>query len=143
MENIDSFASAEPMKQQLEIAELAKPLARYLEDNMIIGEVIVSTNSVALRREGFTAMYTEDFETIEPPTADPKEEIPHEWRRYEPIPGSYVTEEQVKDVLKRTKLSRTDLAILLVGLRVRPGIDLQALGIGPRDIPVYPLGLQW
>ncbi|GIP14360.1 hypothetical protein J40TS1_00020 [Paenibacillus montaniterrae] len=60
-------AAAEPTIEQLEIAELAKPLARYLEENMIIGEVIVSMNTVALRWEGFTARYGSDFETIEPP----------------------------------------------------------------------------
>lgn len=53
----------------------------------------------------------------------------HEWRRFEPVPGSYITEDQVLEVIHRKKLSRTDLAIILVGLRVRPGIDLQALGI--------------
>lgn len=68
-----------------------------------------------------------------------KEEYPGiEWRRFEPVPGSYITEEQVVEVLKRTKMSVREIAILLVGLRVRPGIDLQALGIGPRNIPVYP-----
>lgn len=62
----------------------------------------------------------------------------HEWRRFEPVPGSRITEEQVLEVLRRTKLSRTDLAIILVGLRVRPGIDLQALGVGPRNTPEHP-----
>ncbi len=59
--------AVEPTKEQLEIAELAKPLARYLEENMIIGEVIVSMNTVALRWEGFTARYVNGFETIAPP----------------------------------------------------------------------------
>lgn len=62
----------------------------------------------------------------------------HEWRRFEPVPGSYITEDQVLEVIHRKKLSRIDLAIILVGLRVRPGIDLQALGIGPRNTPVHP-----
>lgn len=61
------FAAAEPTKEQLEIAELAKPLARYLEENMMIGEVVVSMNTVALRWEGFTARYFNNFETIAPP----------------------------------------------------------------------------
>ncbi|MNI97224.1 hypothetical protein D3C76_224610 [compost metagenome] len=59
--------AAEPTKEQLEIAELAKPLARYLEENMMIGEVVVSMNTVALRWEGFTARYVNNFETIAPP----------------------------------------------------------------------------
>lgn len=58
---------AEPTKEQLEIAELAKPLARYLCENAICGEVIVSMNTVALRWEGFTARYSDGFETIMQP----------------------------------------------------------------------------
>ncbi len=58
---------AEPTKEQLEIAELAKPLARYLRDNDICGEVVVSMDTVALRWEGFTAGYSGDYETIGPP----------------------------------------------------------------------------
>lgn len=57
----------EPTKEQLEIAELAKPLARYLYNNAICGEVVVSMNTVALRWEGFTAEYYDDFKNIGQP----------------------------------------------------------------------------
>lgn len=60
----DDTPSVEPTKEQLEIAELAKPLAQYLRDNNICGEVIVSMNSVALRWEGFTARYRDGFHEV-------------------------------------------------------------------------------
>ena len=56
-----------PTKEQLEIAKLAAPLAKYMFDNTVCGSVIVTMDSVALYREGFTAMYTEDFDKLKSP----------------------------------------------------------------------------
>lgn len=62
-----ALAPVEPTKEQLEIAELAKPLAQYLYKNDMCGEVVVSMTTVALRWEGFTAEYYDDFKSVGPP----------------------------------------------------------------------------
>ena len=64
----EKMQPAEPTKEQLEIAELAAPLARYMSDNIICGEVIVTMNTVALRWEGFTAKYCDDYQNIKAPS---------------------------------------------------------------------------
>lgn len=69
----EKMQPAEPTKEQLEIAELAAPLSRYLSDNVICGEVIVTMNTVALRWEGFTAEYSEDYCQIKQPSKNLQE----------------------------------------------------------------------
>ena len=61
------------------------------------------------------------------------------WRRFELVLGACVTEEQVLEVIENKKLDRSDLAIILSGLRVRPGIDPQALGIRRHNSQAHPL----
>lgn len=53
-----------------------------------------------------------------------------ELRRFELIPGSPFTVEQLGEVIERLKPNRTDLAVILLSLRVLPGLDLRAFGIG-------------
>lgn len=68
MKNENSFAPAEPTKEQLEIGELAKPLAKYMEENkMHCAVVMVTMNGVALYWEGFTAYYADNFEKLVKP----------------------------------------------------------------------------
>lgn len=55
-------------KEQLEIAELAAPLAKYLRDNnMICGVALVTMNGVSLYWEWLTADYEDNFTKVLPP----------------------------------------------------------------------------
>lgn len=45
------------------------------------------------------------------------------WHRFEPVVKNENDREQLEQVIKEKKLSRKDLAVILFGLRVRPGFQ--------------------
>lgn len=51
------------------------------------------------------------------------------WRRFELITQSVTEEEDLEKVLREKNLSRQDLAVILFGLRVRPGFVRSDFGI--------------
>ena len=68
LSEVSKTGPVQATREQVAIAELAIPLAKYLKDNDIICcEVIVSMNTVALRWEGFTAQYYDDYSRIDAP----------------------------------------------------------------------------
>lgn len=67
LSEVSQMEPVQTTREQLEIAELAIPLAKYLNDNLICGEVIVSMDTVALHWEGFTAKYCDDYQRIDAP----------------------------------------------------------------------------
>lgn len=52
-----------------------------------------------------------------------------EWRRFELLTESEQERIRLEEVLRRSNLSRQDLAIILFGLRVRPGFGKADFGI--------------
>ena len=54
-----------PTKEQHELAKLAQPLVKYLNDNLIIGgTVIVTETTVIFQHINFMAEYSDDFTKI-------------------------------------------------------------------------------
>ena len=45
------------------------------------------------------------------------------WYRFEPVVKNENERERLEQVIKEKKLSRKDLAVILFGLRVRPGFQ--------------------
>lgn len=45
------------------------------------------------------------------------------WHRFEPLVKNENDRERLEQVIKEKKLSRKDLAVILFGLRVRPGFQ--------------------
>lgn len=52
-----------------------------------------------------------------------------EWRRFELLTGNKAEEERLERLLAEKNLSRQDLAVILFGLRVRPGFEKEDFGI--------------
>lgn len=52
-----------------------------------------------------------------------------EWRRFELLTESEQERIRLEEVLRRSNLSRQDLAVILFGLRVRPGFGKADFGI--------------
>lgn len=52
-----------------------------------------------------------------------------EWRRFELLTETKAEEERLERVLTEHDLSRQDLAVILFGLRVRPGFLKEDFGI--------------
>lgn len=53
----------------------------------------------------------------------------NEWQRFEQITQNTDEEKELERVLNEKNLSRQDLAIILFGLRVRPGFSRSDFGI--------------
>ncbi len=53
----------------------------------------------------------------------------NEWQRFEQITKNEKEEQELERVLSEKNLSRQDLAVILFGLRVRPGYHRSDFGI--------------
>ena len=52
-----------------------------------------------------------------------------EWRRFELLTKTKIEKENLERVIEEHNLSRQDLAVILFGLRVRPGFLKEDFGI--------------
>ncbi len=55
--------------------------------------------------------------------------LPIQWRRFENITENEAERSRLDQVIRKHSLSRQDLAIILFGLRVRPGFSKRDFGI--------------
>lgn len=93
----------------------------------------VFTNSNDMKKEPLRATKGERAETTKPH---------NEWRRFELITEDEKMIAALDSLLDRKQLSREELAIILLSLRVRPGIGEEAFGTELQDTRDSLIGAQ-
>jgi hypothetical protein len=93
----------------------------------------VFTNSNDMKKEPLRATKREHMETAKPR---------NEWRRFELITEDEKMIAALDSLLDRKQLSREELAIILLSLRVRPGIGEEAFGTELQDTRDSLIGAQ-
>lgn len=93
----------------------------------------VFTNSNDMKKEPLRATKREHTETTKPH---------NEWRRFELITEDEKMIAALDSLLDRKQLSREELAIILLSLRVRPGIGEEAFGTKLQDTRDSLIGAQ-
>lgn len=70
--------------------------------------------------------YSRNYRLVE---VEKDHKSPNEWRRFEDITESAAERSRLERVIEEHCLSRQDLAVILFGLRVRPGFEKKDFGI--------------